>query len=472
MNVTWVGGTAATFIASGASIGRAAPSGLQDGDCLIAFLYTRSTPTPPAGWSQIGATAGFLSGGPAQYLYAYKKDAVVAADSGATFTWTQSASGRAGLTFAAVRGGSVREVNTATADHIATSNITPFADTATMPGEIFLFGASSTTANISSDASTPPTGATLWTGAAAELRLAGAYQARNLGQANSGIFVVNTASSADNGTGAITIRVTPTQWDEAAPLTTKAPAALAPTESPAFEAVPPLTAPALLSPPDDVAAFFDEVPGAAPTPLVAAPGEILQEAPALAVLASALFPPAQYTVFSDDSTAVRVYQVRLEKAGLPPLILPPRTISVRSALEGRQSSITVTIPELAQIDAIADRASGGQIVFAGGYRSGGVTRLNDILTLPLTDIKPDEGTTNKSLTLTARGASPAAMAKSVTVAAIEYQAVNGLKRLLRAPVNVSLLPGDTVVTGAATWTVGEIVYALGDGGESMTVTEA
>lgn len=168
----------------------------------------------------------------------------------------------------------------------------------------------------------------------------------------------------------------------------------------------------------------------------------------------------------------KIYQLRLEKPGLPPLILPATNISVRSSIEGRQSSITVTIPDLSQVDAIAAHASGGNLVFAGGYVLAGVPRLNDILTLPFTDAKPDEGTTNKSLTLTAKGPSPAGVAKSVTVAAIEYQSINGLKRLIRTPVNVNLLPGDSVVTTSATWTAGEIVYALGDGGESMTVTEA
>jgi hypothetical protein len=168
----------------------------------------------------------------------------------------------------------------------------------------------------------------------------------------------------------------------------------------------------------------------------------------------------------------KIFQIRLEKTGMTPLILPVTNVSVRASLEGRQSSITCTVPLLDQVDAIAARASGGQLVFAGGYKVNGTARLNDLLTLPFTDARPDEGTKNKSLTLTANGPSPVAIGKTVTVRSIEYQSINGLKRLIRLPVDVNLYPGDTVDAGTATWTAGEVVYALGEGGESMTVTEA
>jgi hypothetical protein len=179
-----------------------------------------------------------------------------------------------------------------------------------------------------------------------------------------------------------------------------------------------------------------------------------------------------WTIGINPYRDAKIYQLRLEKAGLAPLILPATNISVRSQADGRQSSITATIPDLAAIDAIADRASGGVLIFAGGYKVNGEDRFNDILTLPFTAVRPDEGPRNKSLTLTASGAAPAAGPKTVTVAAVEYQSINGLKRLLRMPVDVNLYPGDTVVNGTSSWTVGEVVYALGEGGESMTVTEA
>lgn len=179
-----------------------------------------------------------------------------------------------------------------------------------------------------------------------------------------------------------------------------------------------------------------------------------------------------WTVAVNPARDTKTYQIRLEKPGLDPLVIPAATVSVRSALAGRSSSITVTTPSLDQVDAIAERSIGGVLIFAAGYVVAGRLQVNDVLTLPLTDIRPDEGTTNKSLTLTARGAALPGPPKSVAVSGIEYRSVNGLKRLLRLPVDVNLLPGDTVVTEAASWGVGEIVYALGSGAESMTVTEA
>lgn len=188
---------------------------------------------------------------------------------------------------------------------------------------------------------------------------------------------------------------------------------------------------------------------------------------------------ATFVAFHDWTPAVnpyrdpKIFQLRLEAPGFDPLILDPTNISVRSTIEGRQSSITATIPTVEDVDAIALRAS-GNLIFAGGYLIRGEERFNDILALPLIDARPDEGTSNKSLTLTARGPSPASYPKTVTAADLEYRSINGLKRLVRLPVDINLAAGDTLVTpDGAAWTVGEAVYAIAaDGGESMTVTEA
>lgn len=68
----------------------AAPTGVELGDLLLAFITHRSTITPPAGWS-LARVRSFVFSAGTQYVSVYSKTAG-AGDIGANTTWSQGSS--------------------------------------------------------------------------------------------------------------------------------------------------------------------------------------------------------------------------------------------------------------------------------------------------------------------------------------------------------------------------------------------
>jgi hypothetical protein len=220
VSLSWVAGTVAAYVSS-TTQNVTTPAGIEDNDGVFALVFTRSTATPPAGWTLV--TSGTASGGgPTQTLHIYRKDTVVAADSSTSYTWTQASSGRMGVAYAVVRatGGLVVVVQSsvATLNYAYVLGINAPVLTATAgSGELFIIAAN-TTVLFNSFTPTAPTGATLFTGNGTDDRLGGAYQVRSAGQSNSAYF--NTNNSGDeSGQIAITMRLrdgrTLTGWTDA-----------------------------------------------------------------------------------------------------------------------------------------------------------------------------------------------------------------------------------------------------------------
>ncbi len=211
------GWTAASYGAPGnptlavTTIAGTTPAGLRAGDGLYAVLMTRSAATPPAGWTLVTAQA-CTAGGVTQTLSLFAKTSVAPADSSVSVTFTQATSNKMGIAMFAVRAESgtpsLLGFAGAAVNATVTNTITPAALTcATVQGELFVLLASSinglTTAT--TDTATP-TGSTLWSGAVAETRIAGAYQLMDGAASNTGSFTFALGTATNNGLAALTLR--------------------------------------------------------------------------------------------------------------------------------------------------------------------------------------------------------------------------------------------------------------------------
>ena len=220
MPVTFVAGTGFTQTGTGGiSVSANAPSGLADGDALFAAVFARNTPiTAPSGWTLQSSASATFSGGsqPTQYLRVFRKDAVVAGDSGTSYTFTCDTTGtssldRMGVLYSAFRG--VDTVGTTSSNNsngIDTYSITPPTVSAATDGSMLLVFASGIFGT-SSSTPTPPSSFTLSSGGPfSSIRLAAAYRAVNSGQSNSGAFVLAAgASGATHGMGSATLLLAP-----------------------------------------------------------------------------------------------------------------------------------------------------------------------------------------------------------------------------------------------------------------------
>lgn len=212
--VAWVAGSTQVTISSGTTISASTPAGIADGDLLLAAVFARSAITTLSGWTLLDSTADFTSGSNNQHISLFKKTTVTSADASTSFTWTQASSGRAGVLYAVARDADSTTISTDTVDSADTFLVSPPVQTADGEGQLLvLFGSTINTWD-AAVAPTAPAGATLFSGgASAGYRLAGAYQARNTGEANSGSFNMNPGDPPPdpqtNGLGAITVRIAP-----------------------------------------------------------------------------------------------------------------------------------------------------------------------------------------------------------------------------------------------------------------------
>jgi hypothetical protein len=208
-DVNWVSGVSSAFVVA-ASITRALPTGIEDNDLVLAFVFGRSAVTAPSGWTFVTSRA-CEGGGTTQTVYCYTKDTVLSTDSGVNHTWTQVSSLRMGATYAVLRGGSggvarVAETAVTGINNATLSQTTPTALTPVREEEVILVVGTNIGASTGTFTPTPPPGFTLWTGNAADMRLAGAYRVASAGEANYGNFTLSS-SFTNNGVGAITVRV-------------------------------------------------------------------------------------------------------------------------------------------------------------------------------------------------------------------------------------------------------------------------
>jgi hypothetical protein len=198
--MSWVAGTFSVYGASNTTINATTPSGIANGDGLFAFLFTRSTPSPPSGWTLVEQTGLFTTGTADQYLFLYKKDTVSSADSSTSFSWGQSVAARIGVNYAVVRSTTGSMAVAETLPRINPSaNVTgptPFSTTATGDSQIVLLAGSMIVYGTA--ATVGPSGYTVYTSssALADDRLSAAYQMLNNGASTaSSVFTMSTATT-------------------------------------------------------------------------------------------------------------------------------------------------------------------------------------------------------------------------------------------------------------------------------------
>jgi hypothetical protein len=179
------------------SLEATSPSGLADGDTLLAAVYARSAITTPSGWTKLIESTPTTSF-PPQRTAVFSKNSVSTSDASAGFTFAQADEARIGITYIALRG--VEELLDSDSVVINTPGgtdwaITPGTVTATSNGQAIVvfasswFGGDPTTP-------TPQTSFTLTSGASLDAyRLAGSYRLVSSGQSNSGDFNFNWAYS-------------------------------------------------------------------------------------------------------------------------------------------------------------------------------------------------------------------------------------------------------------------------------------
>lgn len=191
MSITWVGGSSFTQ-STGTSHAATSPSGLANGDLLLAAVIARSTITPPSGWALVHQSADFTDGISTQRLAVYRKNSTASGDSSTSFTWSQASSAPIGVVYAAARNADASpSVSSTTVDEFSfpVLSIAPNNIAATQNGQLMIIFASTVEGDPAGGNPAAPSLFTLFSGAtASDYRLAGAYRSVNTGQGVSDDF--------------------------------------------------------------------------------------------------------------------------------------------------------------------------------------------------------------------------------------------------------------------------------------------
>jgi hypothetical protein len=201
--VSFVAGTAENR-AVGTSLNVALPSGILDDDGVFAILFARSALTPPAGWTLV---ASQVCDGSAvtQTLYVYRKNTVVAADSGTAHLWSQSASSSMALTYFVARAADGAVVVASTLFNSGSNGSFGNAEAIDTGGTdrstaLFITAATTIVQVTGSVTPVPPPGCSIWTGTTISgYRLAAARATISSLGSIDGAWNITAADQANNG---------------------------------------------------------------------------------------------------------------------------------------------------------------------------------------------------------------------------------------------------------------------------------
>jgi hypothetical protein len=134
------------------------------------------------------------------------------------------------------------------------------------------------------------------------------------------------------------------------------------------------------------------------------------------------------------------------------------------------SYLSVVVPGNANDAEIAARPNGALVLRMAKVFAGAVFHSEEILRVPLEQIRTDDGGRNRSATLSGY-ATLVYAAKEVTLQGVVYRAVHeGKTRLRLAFPDIFLRPGDTAVHGDDSFTVESISYSVGTRGTTCEVS--
>jgi len=157
--------------------------------------------------------------------------------------------------------------------------------------------------------------------------------------------------------------------------------------------------------------------------------------------------------------------------GLADVVIPIKSFQARHR-SGDPSYLSVVIPGLDYATAIAARSNGEMVIHMSKAMRGVIYHTEEIIRVELETIRTDDGSTNESITLDGHKTSTYP-AKTIALEGVNYHSVNDGKKLYRcAAPNIYLRPGDTATYGGDSFTVGLVTYYVGNGQQSMEVSEA
>jgi hypothetical protein len=446
VSVTFVAGTELVHGESfGAPLTAALPTGLANGDTVLAFVFTRDVLTVPSGWTLVSESASHTqaSGLNPQTIAVYTKDTVLATDSGTDVDWEQADWDlRLGVAYGAFRGVDTISASSSVSSNVTTWTRTPPTVTATGNGQMLVAIGSTIYATLTGVSPSFPTSFTRFTGDSLDnYRIAAAYRSVNTGDANSGDLNMAPGETfpgggASNGLGSMVLLLTasgtvaePVWIAAASPL--GAPAIQAQTlPAGRISAPSPLGSPAILG-------YFDLAPYVVDTP------------------------PTRFVMdLETPSGLVRV-----------PISSWQATLQLDQA-----QYVGCVIPSPG--DYVDDIASATRFHIYGLLSlTTGATVEFTLASAPLDSVQYAQGATNYSATISGyEDAAPDVIWPESTTRTLQgvraSYTTSSAGRRVQCSIDWSLRPGQLATLDEVDFTVGYINYSVSDGDQSMTVGEA
>ncbi|MFC1887013.1 hypothetical protein ACFLZM_08145 [Thermodesulfobacteriota bacterium] len=159
--------------------------------------------------------------------------------------------------------------------------------------------------------------------------------------------------------------------------------------------------------------------------------------------------------------------------GQPNIEIPISSFQARYSDSGA-GFLSVVIPGVDYADEITARADGGKLqVFKNYYDStGAVSKSEMIAEAVLDDLRLDEGTRKKSITLSGHKDTVSGGAAITLSGVVDRKENDGLITLVFAEPDLYLRPGDVLTAGDDVITVDKIRYSVNPSYQSMEVDEA
>ena len=188
--------------------------------------------------------------------------------------------------------------------------------------------------------------------------------------------------------------------------------------------------------------------------------------------------PAQWSWFIPTNYQINtLYRCILDGAiaeGLSPLILPMSSFQSRLR-SGTPSYLGIIVPNATLFASHVIARAGGTLSLEKGARfQDGTIFWQSIVAVPLEGIRYDTGGRSSSLTLSGHITQTNTNVKTLEIEKLVSESLQatGKRRIRTGDVDFQLRPGDTVMYGGTSWTVGLISLAVGDKYQYMDITEA
>jgi hypothetical protein len=140
--------------------------------------------------------------------------------------------------------------------------------------------------------------------------------------------------------------------------------------------------------------------------------------------------------------------------------------------DGESTYLSVNIPSFDHAGQIADRAN-GQIIIEMAYFVNNIEQLREeILRVDLENIRTDQGSTNRSITLTGHLAESYGNQIATLTDPVYKYVSEGIRRFRFAIPDPYVNPGDTIRIGDDEFRAGYITYAVSNRYRTMEITEA